>query len=259
MARAILLLCTLSLMVACGAAKDKRSRRAGRDGLSGPMGRIDEGARCDTKLGREVLVDLNQDDVPDVRKVFKTVNGTEVLICREADLNFDGTKDLFVFYEDSGRIVRDEADLDFDKRIDIISLFDKGKVIKQEIDTNSDGLVDRVRYIQNDLPIRTEGDTDGDGKVDLWEYYIAGRLVRVGMDLDGDGRADSWERDGEAEAAQYEDEETAPAEASDSATPTAGTGTKPDAATDKGKKPPAKAPTGDAGKETKKNKEKDKK
>lgn len=182
-------------LAACGASKGRSGGVDEARARRGPLGRIDEGARCDRKLGRELLVDLNQDGRPDVRKVFKSVGEDEVQVCREADLNFDGTKDVFVYFEDTGRILRDEVDLDFDQRIDIVSYWSNGKVVKQEIDTNSDGLVDRVRYLQNDQPIRLEGDTDGDGRVDLWEYYVSGRLVRVGTDENGDGKADKWFRD----------------------------------------------------------------
>ena len=193
------------LVCACGGA-EKEGGKAGLKRPEGPLGRIDERARCDAKEGREVLVDLNHDGVPDVRKVYKTVNDDEVMVCREADLNFDGTKDMFVFYDDSGQIIRDECDLDFDKRIDIIATYAKGQVVKKELDTNSDGLVDRVRYLQNDMPIRSEGDRDGDGRVDIWEYFAGGKLVRVGTDDDGDGKADTWSRDGETESA-FEEEE----------------------------------------------------
>lgn len=198
---AITIFVLAGLMAACGGAgsrsgKGKTGHAAGRKGL----GSMDEGARCEAKDGRESLVDLNQDDVPDVRKVYKTVGDNEVLVCREADLNFDGVKDWFVFFSDTGQITRDEADLDFDKGIELITTYAKGKAVKQEYDTNSDGLVDRVRYLQDGMPIRLEADRNGDGKVDEWEYYQDGKLVRVGTDDDWDGKADSWWRDNEPAA-----------------------------------------------------------
>ena len=203
-------ICFVLLLTACGGTDKKVVSSDAAKG--GPLGRIDEGARCDTKDGREALVDLNQDDVPDVRKVYRTVGDTEVLICREADMNFDGIKDIFVFFDDQGSVIRDEVDLDYDKQIDIISTYAKGKVIKQEMDTNSDGMVDRVRHLKDDLPFRVEGDMNGDGRIDLWEYYEDGKLVRLGTDDDGDGRADSWSRDNEDRPTEQEKADEAPQE-----------------------------------------------
>jgi hypothetical protein len=190
----------------CGGAKSETSTSDDAAKKDGKLQRIDDRSRCDTEGRIESLVDLNQDDTPDVRKVYISTNDSKVLICREADLNFDGIKDIFMFFDERGQITSDEIDLDYDGKIDIISTYAKGKVMKQEIDTNSDGIVDRVRALENDLPVRVEGDTDGNGQVDYWEYYAAGRLMRVGYDEDGDGRADRWLRDENPEDDQKEPE-----------------------------------------------------
>ena len=91
MRKAFVFIVSAALLAACGGAegtsRDGRTRRGGK--AEAGLGRIDEGTRCDAKMGRESLVDLNQDDVPDVRKVYKEVNDSEVLVCREADMNFD--------------------------------------------------------------------------------------------------------------------------------------------------------------------------
>lgn len=204
------LVAVLVFAAGCGGAKGS-AKAGGKDATSSQLRKVDDTSRCELGEGRrETLVDLDRDDDPDVRKVYMKGAEGEVLVCREADLNFDGTKDLFVFYDADGQITRDEVDLDYDERIDIISTYASGKVIKQELDTNSDGVIDRVRYLENGLPVRLEGDTDGDRKVDYWEYYEQGRLVRIGQDKDGDGKADEWSRDDETEQAVLsgESEET---------------------------------------------------
>lgn len=217
--------CLAALLIAgCGGAKGKTGGKTAGDGSAAVLGRIDEGARCETKDRRESLVDLNQDGVADVRKVYMTKADVEILVCREADLNFDSIKDMFMFFGEDGLITRDEIDLDYDGNIDIISTYAKGKVIKQEIDTNSDGLVDRLRYLENDVPIRVEGDTDGDHRIDYWEYYEAGKLVRIGFDEDGDGRADSWSRDSEAETATLDSEDAPTEDSIDTDAPAGGEG-----------------------------------
>jgi len=197
-------------LAGCGGAKAEAEDGTGAKSQekAEKLGAVDDVSRCEVGEGRrESLVDLNQDEVADVRKVYQKIATGETLVCREADLNFDGVKDIFYFFDLETRPKRDEVDLDFDGSIDIITIYDNGKVAKQELDTNSDGMVDRVRFLQDGVPTRMEGDTDGDGRVDYWEYYEAGRVLRVGMDTDGDGRADNWSRDDAAEAGEEEEEE----------------------------------------------------
>ena len=192
---------SLAALAGCGGAEVEVGGRTSEE-KGAKLGSFDENSRCEVGDGREVLVDLNQDEVADVRKVYRDGGDGELLACREADLNFDGTKDLFVFFDpETGEKKRDEIDLDYDGRIDVVTLFVEGKQIKQELDTNSDGKIDRVRYLDDEIPLRVEGDTDGDGRVDYWEYYEAGKLIRIGVDEDGDGTADDWNRDQETEEA----------------------------------------------------------
>jgi hypothetical protein len=199
-----------------GASKEKSTSGGGSKKAKGNLGIVEADARCEVGQNREVLVDLNQDDSPDVRKIYAKLGDSEVLICREADLNFDGLQDIFVFFDEEGQLKRDEVDLDHDSKIDIITIYAKGRVIKQELDTNGDSMIDRVRFMDNDVPTRLEADTDGDGRVDYWEYYEGGKLIRVGMDTDGDGRADEWNRDEETEeAALAEGEEEEGGETAD--------------------------------------------
>ncbi len=195
-----------ALLIGCN-KNDEGTKNASDAGKGGKLGRIDDGQRCDATGRKETLVDLNQDDVPDVRKVYIENNGEQVLVCREVDLDFDGVKDIFYFYDENGQITRDEANLDYTGTTEIVSIYAQGQVIKQELDTNSDGLVDKLRYLENGVPVRVEGDRDGDQRIDYWEYYEAGKLVRVGSDEDGDGKAETWDRDDATEAALRLDDE----------------------------------------------------
>ncbi len=165
----------------------------------------DDHRRCDaTGAGRSASeYDTNADGVPDVRKVFQVVGeGQEahsVLICREVDLNHDGTKDVFRFYNDAGRTLREEEDRDFDSRIDVVTYFDGGEVVRREFDTNGDGMVDMRMYYRDHRPYRAErelqSDNAADFRPDYWEFYdTRGHVVRIGTDYDHDGRADRWDR-----------------------------------------------------------------
>ncbi len=161
--------------------------------------------RCDaTRPGRSSSeYDTNSDGVPDVRKVFQTVGEASevhsVLVCREVDLNHDGSKDVFRFYNDEGRTLREEEDRDFDGRIDVITYFEGGEVVRREFDSNSDGMVDMRLYFREHRAFRAErelqADSSPDFHADYWEFFdVHGNVVRIGWDYDHDGRADRWDR-----------------------------------------------------------------
>lgn len=169
---------------------------------------VADAGRCTVPgAGYEVTeYDTSGDDSPDVRKVFKTVGSGSlsrlVLVCREADLNGDGRKDIVRFYNDEGRPVREEADRTFDGQIDEITQFADGRVSLQEIDTTGNGVTDTKIFYEGGEPARAERDTVGrstarEWKPDRWEYYADGRTVRIGTDLNGDGKVDRWDRDEE--------------------------------------------------------------
>ncbi|MBX3245932.1 MAG: hypothetical protein KF901_01980 [Myxococcales bacterium] len=226
------ILCALaSLALGCKTEADRRAERPSHAAsVSGGERPDDDRGRCEGEgPGFEVSeYDTSGDDWPDVRKVFRTVGEGRmarlILICREADLNGDGIKDVVRFYNDEGRPMREEADRNFDGQMDELTFFERGHIVRQEIDTTGDGRIDTKIFFENGRPVRGERDLSGRSTAqrwtpDTWEYYEEGRLVRVGVDVNGDGRVDRWDRDAEwqrqreAEAARREAEEAAAAEA----------------------------------------------
>src|SRR6476620_9319165 len=125
--------------------------------------------KCNDKDKHVVTADINQDKKPDVWKFFKTVDiggkKTEVMTCKETDLNLDGKFDMIVYY-DKGKRVRDEIDTNFDQRADVWKYYEDGKLVRIEFDKNTDG------------------------KIDEWDYYEGGKLDRIGYDTSGSGRVD---------------------------------------------------------------------
>jgi len=171
-------------------------------------GEVADNGQCTAPgAGYEVTeYDTSGDDVPDVRKLFKTMGEGSlsrlVLVCREADLNGDGRKDIVRLYTDEGRPMREEADRDFDGQIDEITRFSDGRVALQELDTVGNGIIDTKIFFEQGQPVRAERDLSGrstlaEWKPDRWEYYVDGRTVRIGTDVDGDGKVDRWDRDEE--------------------------------------------------------------
>ncbi|MDB4975832.1 MAG: putative lipoprotein [Myxococcaceae bacterium] len=148
--------------------------------------------------------DTSGDDTPDVRKVFLRLGeGTLarlVLVCRESDLNADGRKDVVRVYSDEGKPLREEADRNFDGKMDEVTFFQEGQVLRQEFDYTGDGKVDTKIYFDAGKPLRAERDLKARSTIerwqpDRWEYYEDGRVVRMGTDVDGDGKVDRWDRD----------------------------------------------------------------
>ena len=139
-----------------------------------------------------------------MRKVFLRLGegalARLVLVCRESDLNADGQKDVIRYYTDEGRPLREEADRNFDGKMDEITFFQEGQILRQEFDTQGDGKVDTKIFFDAGKPLRAERDlaarsTAERWQPDRWEYYEEGRVVRMGTDIDGDGKVDRWDRD----------------------------------------------------------------
>ena len=204
------ILAGLALLAGCGSEKTAEPVTSPGSLSSAPSsgGEVADGGRCSTsEPGYEVTeYDTTGDSTSDIRKLFKTVGEGSlahlVLVCREADLNGNGQKDIVRFYTDQGRPMREEADRDFDGQIDEVTHFDKGRVTLQEIDSTGNGLIDTKTFYENGQPVRSERDVAGRSKgdqwrPDRWEYYVDGRTVRIGTDMDGDGKVDRWDRDDE--------------------------------------------------------------
>jgi hypothetical protein len=130
-----------------------------------------------------------------------------VLICREADLNGDGVKDVVRYYSDEGRPLREEADRNFNGQMDEVIFFEDGRIVRIEQDTSGNGNVDTKIFYEAGAPVRAERDmaarsTPTNWQPDRWEYFEEGRVIRQGTDIDGDGRVDRWDRDEEFRRAQ---------------------------------------------------------
>lgn len=204
-------LCPLcfALAAGCGGRRSRPQHETASE-TSGSE-QVNDGGRCDRSAPEAEVseYDTSGDDRSDVRKVFRRVGDATasrlVLVCREADLDGDGTKDVVRFYSDDGRPLREESDRDFDGRVDSMAFFDRGVVSRLELDTNDDGRVDAKIYYDGGAPVRAQLDvaarsTDTEWRPDRWEYYDAGSVTRIGTDFDGDGRVDRWDRSADSGA-----------------------------------------------------------
>lgn len=141
---------------------------------------------CEVDAGDALKLDANGDKRPDVVQVRD--GGREV--CRALDLNFDGTMDSWIYYDEQGRIRRRESDYDRDGRVDEVMLFRAGVVAEKHRATMLTGKLDTWEYYKAGALARTERDSNGDTIVDQWwEYPRAGCPV-IHADVNSDGRPD---------------------------------------------------------------------
>lgn len=158
---------------------------------------------------------------PNVRRVYK-IFGEEgsrhkTLVCREIDTNLDGIKDVVRTFNAKGEALHEEADRDYDGKVDVWIDFVDGRIAEEDVDTNKDGKPDVWKFYTNGALQRIRRDRNFDGKADVWEIYAKGRLERLGYDETYDGHVDRWDRDEqlkyEAEAAERKAREQMAAEA----------------------------------------------
>jgi hypothetical protein len=175
----------------------------------------DEQARCEYKgrEDREVSETAGPGALlPNVRRVFQIVGQGEdrrrVLVCREVDTNLDGVKDVVRTFNDKGEALHEEADANYDGKVDTWVTFVAGRMSQEAIDNDGDGQPDTWKYYSAldssgrepdpTAPVRLsriQRDTNRDGKPDVWEFYDRGRLERMGVDIDFDGKVDRWDHD----------------------------------------------------------------
>jgi len=155
---------------------------------------------------------------PNIRRVYKIVGEGDdrhkTLICREIDTNLDGVKDIVRTFNAKGEPVKEEADTNYDGKIDVWLAFSAGRVVEEDVDTIGDGKPHVWKVYLDGQLSRIKRDTKGTGKPDVWEIYTKGRLERMGIDQSGDGHVDIWERDN-AWQRQLDAEENARAAAAD--------------------------------------------
>lgn len=193
-------LCGL-LSCACG-GPSAPSPKPAQDAHSLQGFKQDDQSRCDFRgrTDREAVETSSTGSLlPNVRRVYGYVGTGDtrqrVLLCREVDTNLDGAKDLIRTYDDRGEKLGEQADSNYDGRIDTWITFANGRVSKIEIDKSADGMVDETRFYTGGKITRIQRDTNADGKADVFEVYTGGRLERMGVDADHDGRVDRWDRD----------------------------------------------------------------
>ena len=198
------LVAALGAVVACGettpAPKDAKVAAGGtKDPGHWPA---DDKSMCEwrDKLELEVSETTGPGAIrPNVRRVYRDIgegeNRHKVLVCREIDTNLDGIKDVVRTFNAKGEAQKENADTNYDGKLDIWSTFVSGRLSEEDVDTNFDGAPDVWKYYVDGRLARIKRDRNFDGKPDVWEIYTSGRLERMGIDDSFDGHVDRWDRD----------------------------------------------------------------
>ena len=162
----------------------------------------DDHSMCDWKGKKDVEVSETAGPgalKPNVRRVYKTFGEGDTLhksiVCREIDTNLDGIKDVVRTFNAKGEPIHEEADSNYDGKLDVWVSFVNGRMSEEDSDTNFDGKVDTWKYYVDGELSRVKRDTNNDGKADVWEIYVKGKLDRMGVDTEFDGHVDRWDRD----------------------------------------------------------------
>jgi hypothetical protein len=138
---------------------------------------------------------------PNIRRVFKIVgerdNRHTVLLCREIDSNVDGIKDVVRTFNEKGEPLHEEADTNFDGKIDDWINFANGAIEEEDLDTTyATGRPNVWKFYLDGQVSRVRRNTHcATGKPDVWEIYFKGHLERIGEDMSCDGHVDRWDRD----------------------------------------------------------------
>lgn len=195
----------LGLFVACGGGAGKGNvELATAPGGSKDVSKwpSDDKSMCDWRNKPELEVAESSGPgalKPNVRRVYKILGEGDArhktLICREIDTNLDGIKDVVRTFNAKGEAQHEEADSDYDGKIDVWINFVDGRLAEEDLDTNKDGKPDVWKFYVNGTLQRIRRDRNFDGKPDEWEIYAKGRLERVGHDETYDGHVDRWDRD----------------------------------------------------------------
>ena len=201
--RHVLVLAAVAVIVACG-GKSKGPNEAGTtDGTMGQSSldvpKVDP-KLCSTKGKTVQTFDLNQDNKPDVWKLFAQVDkdGTRVnvLTCKQVDYDHDGGMDYVATYQESGELIAEEFDFTFDGKFDAREHYDNkaGKVAVIERDTDHNKKPDLWEKYNTAGQLESiQRDRNADGKPDVWEQYSGDQLVTILYDEDFDSRVDRRE------------------------------------------------------------------
>jgi hypothetical protein len=201
--------CAAGALVACGGTPAPKTAKAApggsKDANNWPA---DDHSMCETFVHWKSNPSLEVSETvgpgsfrPNIRRVYKLVGERDsrhtVLMCREIDTNLDGIKDVVRTFNEKGEPLHEEADTNYDGKIDNWINFTGGTIGEEDLDTTlSVGRPNVWKfYVSGQLSRIRRNSHCASGKPDTWEIYYKSKVERVGVDLTCDGHIDRWDRD----------------------------------------------------------------
>ncbi|HOG44306.1 MAG TPA: hypothetical protein PK560_09510 [bacterium] len=203
---------TVAVMIfSCSTAEKKTSGsvESGKTSSAGKHELTAKGKKLEFDAKTYVIkkYDINKDKKPDIINVFRKlpIEGKRgeydlKIHVKMMDLNRDTKIDVWRFFNDSGAVIKEELDLDFDGKIDAVDHYLNGIVRRREVDFQFDEETDIWKHFdEKGALMLIEADQSGDGKIDYWEHYTNGAIERIEKDTDDDGKPDIFKRSGDAD------------------------------------------------------------
>jgi hypothetical protein len=134
-------------------------------------------------------LDADQDGTPEQVRYYDRKSSE--LLRKEMDLNYDGTADTWIRYEDE-RVIQRKLDADFDGTLDTWETYEEDRMASRVVDRNNDGVKDAFYVYEGESLVEERHDADNDGTIDLDIRYENRFRVSAKEDADHDGRTDSW-------------------------------------------------------------------
>ena len=199
----------VATLIACGGTPAPKTATTAPGGSHDPSHwPADDRSLCDTFVHWKHDTQLEVSETvgpgsfrPNIRRVFKIVgerdNRHTALLCREIDSNVDGIKDVVRTFNEKGEPLHEEADTNYDGKIDDWINFANGAIEEEDVDTTyAMGRPNVWKfYLEGQLSRVRRNTHCATGKPDTWEIYFKNHLERIGEDMTCDGHVDRWDRD----------------------------------------------------------------
>ena len=201
MMRSLPYLAAMLMLLGCSAAYTDKNDAGKGEGAGVQIQTAGKMNKSDAEPGVEVeRGDMNADGRPDVWKYTKEVpdpgapgSTKPKVVKKEADLNFDGKKDVYIEYDD-GIVTHEAFDFDYDGRVDQENFYVESKIKEKRVYAPGTNRVFIWKFFEEGTLSRVRQDDNGDGIADRCEEWFKGqRLIRKGRDTNKDGECDDWE------------------------------------------------------------------
>jgi hypothetical protein len=136
-------------------------------------------------------LDIDRDGQPEEIRYVDPATGA--LIRSEQDLDYDGTMDAWITYE-NGEVAVRVLDTSGDGRSDVWERYANGRMNARTLDQDADGVKDTFYRYEGDQLVEKLRDANNDGTIDKVEAYRDRHRLHTEEDRSLNGWMDTWTR-----------------------------------------------------------------